>query len=128
MEKKLFLLLLFVFTLLHFSQSFAQPQQIHLSWNSTKNDATENTMAITWAENNLNNSVIKYGTDNKLLMAVKASPKYSDSGKIYIYKASLKGLRPGTTYYYRCGSDKRDGARNTPLKQHHLLALKVNLL
>jgi len=59
-KKYQFFFLFVVSSLFHSLQTFAQPQQIHLSWNSTKKDATENTMAITWADTNLNKGVIKY--------------------------------------------------------------------
>ncbi|MEJ7829979.1 MAG: FN3 domain-containing metallophosphoesterase family protein [Segetibacter sp.] len=108
---KKYLFLFVVSTLIHSFKTFAQPQQIHLSWNSTNKNATENTMAVTWADNNLNKGTIKYGTDSKFSKTGNAISKYNDSAKIYIYKATLKGLRPNTTYYYKCGSDE-DGWSN----------------
>ncbi|HUP12753.1 MAG TPA: metallophosphoesterase family protein, partial [Niastella sp.] len=85
---------------------FSQPQQIHLSWNSTKKDATENTMAITWADTNLVKGVISYRTHAGPRKTVAASSKYSESIKMYVYKAALTGLKANTSYTYKCGSDK----------------------
>ncbi|MCW3079872.1 metallophosphoesterase family protein [Segetibacter sp.] len=105
-KKNVFLVLSIVATLLFSVRTFAQPQQVHLSWNSVKKDATSNTMTVTWADNSQNKGLIKYGTHQQLMKTETATSKYSDSAKIYIYQATLKGLKPNTKYYYKCGSNR----------------------
>jgi 3',5'-cyclic AMP phosphodiesterase CpdA len=99
-----FIRLLIASTFLFSTITFAQTQGIHLSWNSNKIDVTTNTMAITWWGNKLNEGIVKYGTDNRLSHTQKAINRFSDKGKVNIYKTTLTHLNPNTIYYYQCGS------------------------
>jgi acid phosphatase type 7 len=101
------LIILYVLLALgQFSAAFAQPQNIHLSWNSTKKDATSNSMTITWSTDAQNKGTVKYATDKKLRLTQSTSGKYSADAGIYVYTATLNDLKPSTTYYYQCGSDQ----------------------
>ncbi len=105
MKRLLFLLTLAAF--INITRSYSQqPTGIHLSWNSSKAHSTENTMAITWFGDNPNEGIVKYGLDKGLSASQNTTPKYSESGKIYIYKVILTHLIPNSIYYYKCGSDK----------------------
>jgi hypothetical protein len=114
--KQIFPVLSIVAALLFSVQTFAQPQQVHLSWNSTKKKSTENTMTVTWADNNLNKNAVKFGTGGQLSKTQNAVTKFSETGKIYVYKATLKGLKPNTTYQYKCGSDKNGWSKEFSFK------------
>ncbi|MDQ6814653.1 MAG: metallophosphoesterase family protein [Bacteroidota bacterium] len=126
--KNVFLVLSAVATLLFSVQTFAQPQQIHLSWNSTAKNATENTMAITWADNHLTKGVVKFGMGSQLLKTENAAGKYSDTGKIYIYKATLKRLKPNTSYHYKCGSEKGGWSEDFTFKTAPALGSKSKFM
>lgn len=104
-KKSVFLVLSAIAILLSSEKTFAQPQQVHLSWNSTRKDATAHTMAVTWADNTQNKGAVKFGSDGQLSKTENATGKYSDSGKIYIYKATLRGLKANTSYRYKVGSN-----------------------
>ncbi|MEO6915681.1 MAG: metallophosphoesterase family protein [Chitinophagaceae bacterium] len=95
---------------------YGQPQQIHLSWNSESKDATATSMAVTWADTKGGEETIKYGAGTRLAKSVQASRKYSDSGKINLYKVTLKGLKPNTSYSYTCGSDKNGWSEHFSFK------------
>jgi predicted phosphodiesterase len=112
MKNNLLLFFLLVPGLLLPLRSAAQIQQTHLSWNIADKHATENTMAVTWSATHLDKGLVKYNTNKSLLKKQTAIGTYSDSAKIFIYKATLKNLKPNTTYYYKCGSDK-DGWSDT---------------
>jgi predicted phosphodiesterase len=127
-KKKIVLFLFIAAAVLLSSHAFAQPQQIHLSWNSPKPDATENTMAVTWADNNSIKGSVKFGTDHKLSGTKNANAKYSDSGKIYIYKATLTGLKPNAVYHYKCGSDKEGWSEEYSFKTAPPLGSKAKFI
>lgn len=101
-----YLILFILGILVNVTSSFAQPQQIHLSWNSSEKNAEANTMVVTWASENQTQSRVKYGTDKKLNLAQPATHKFLPNGKMYSYHASLNNLKPNTTYFYQCGSDQ----------------------
>lgn len=98
--------LFFLCSFLYPNFIFSQPQNIHLSWNSSEEDATAKTMAVTWSEDKSGKEYVQYGIDKKLRDKEKASSQFSDSAKVYIFKTTLLHLNPNTTYYYKCGSDK----------------------
>jgi predicted phosphodiesterase len=102
---KLFLFLFSLVTISLFKSANAQPSGIHLSWKSSNIHSTENTMTITWFNNHLAESSVKYGIDKHLLQKVKVKSNYSNDGKTYVYSVTLNNLKPGTAYYYSCGSD-----------------------
>jgi hypothetical protein len=105
-KKCVFLVLPIVATLLFTVRAFAQPQQVHLSWNSTQKNATENSMAVTWADTNLIKGVVSYRPNAGPWKTLTAASRYSDSTKMYVYKAAITGLTPNTSYQYKCGSEK----------------------
>lgn len=98
--------LLIIATLWQFNPSFSQVQNIHLSWNSTKKNATEETMSITWSDDKLNKGIVQYAVDSSLSESQQAEDEYSDDMQTYIFKATLQHLQPNTTYFYKCGSEK----------------------
>lgn len=104
---KPFIYIFILVTVFNHDLVWAQPSDIHLSWNSSKIHSTENTMAITWFNSKLVKSMVKYGTNKQLLQAVKANSKYSDDGKVYVYSVTLTNLKPNTSYHYSCGSDEQ---------------------
>ena len=98
---------LFVFiSLVIYIPAFSQVESVHLSWNSEKEQATEETMAITWFSKGLTRGMVKYGTDRKLLQSHPAVGTHSAFMNTYIYKADLTKLKTSTLYYYQCGSEK----------------------
>jgi predicted phosphodiesterase len=104
---KRILLVLGIAAILQFNTGNAQPNGIHLSWNSSKIHTAENTVTVTWLNNNLEKGMVNYGMENKLVYNTPAIQKYSDAGKTYVYSVTLTGLKPNTTYYYRCGAIKQ---------------------
>ncbi len=103
MKMKQFFLLLSLLAL-HAPALLAQPQQIHLSWNSMNKRATENTIAITWTNKYEEGAVVKFGTGKEMTQSAKAEGYFSDSINTNIFKVNLKNLKPNTIYYYKCGS------------------------
>lgn len=89
-----------------FPAAFAQPQNIHLSWNSTKKEATSTSMTITWSTDAQNKGLVKYARDKSLGLTQSTSEKHSAEADIYVYTATLQDLKPNTTYFYQCGSDQ----------------------
>lgn len=85
--------------------AFAQPQGIHLSWTNFKKQTTANSMTITWSTPAQHKSTVKYSTDKSLERTQQADETYSVNAKVYVYTTTLTNLKPGTTYYYQCGSD-----------------------
>ncbi|KAF6211623.1 hypothetical protein GE061_012136 [Apolygus lucorum] len=85
-----------------------QPEQVHLSFG-----ANEAELFITWVTQSPTaaSSVVQYGiTNTNELSAVGDSTKFVDGGwkgrKIYIHRVKLEGLKPNTTYVYRCGGEE----------------------
>ena len=86
----------------------AQVEGIHLSWNNDQGSATSQTIAITWLSDDKTDAIIKYGVDsNRLNSGAKGRKKYSDNLRTYVYKATIRKLKPGTFYYYRVGNTKK---------------------
>lgn len=94
-----------VFTFLAASLINAQPSLIHLSLQSkTRPDATS-PVTVTWcSDNSVGKQYVKYGVKTDPQKKMK-SFKNEINGKVVI-KAELKKLKPGTRYFYRCGSDE----------------------
>jgi predicted MPP superfamily phosphohydrolase len=104
---KLFLSLLTFAAILLTKPSYSQqPYDIHLSWNSAKAHATENSIVIAWSADNAAKGVVKYGLDKNLSDSQHTTPQLSESAKIYVHKATLTHLKSNTVYYYKCGSDE----------------------
>ncbi|MBF9254479.1 metallophosphoesterase family protein [Pontibacter sp. 172403-2] len=105
---KRIIFLLGICALLQCIPAFSQVRNIHLSWDSSKEDATGKTMAITWAKDDVSKGAVQYATDSSLSNShrTQATRAYSDAMQAYIYKATLKHLQPNTTYFYRCGSEE----------------------
>jgi predicted phosphodiesterase len=101
-----FISLITLFVLWEVTTSFALPRQIHLSWSSSDKDAAAKTMTITWASDQQNKGLVRYGTAKKLNLSRPATEKQSAEARMYIYTANLKNLKPNKTYYYQCGSDQ----------------------
>ncbi len=109
MKKALFGFFLVLAVALQFFSATAQPQNIHLSWNSNKKNATAKTMTLTWTTVTPNVAKVKYSTNADLAgpsKAAKAVSKFSEPAKVFVHKITIKNLHPGTTYYYQCGSDE----------------------
>jgi len=104
-NNKLTFTLFSILTVLFALPAYSQPQQIHLSWSSTKKNATENTIAVTWFDTNLVKGVISYQANAEAWKSVPAKSVYSESTKMHVYKVALTGLKPDTRYKYKCGSD-----------------------
>jgi len=74
----------------------AVPKQIHLSWQG----ATGSTMTVSW-RSTASTGKVEYGASQAYGQTVTAtSAAYQGS---YIHQAQLTGLKPATTYHYRCG-------------------------
>ena len=66
--------------------------------------------SIAWTTNTGGSSVVKYGTDANNLSQTAESP-YSDNekAKAQNHRVRLKGLNPGTTYYFQAVSGQGEG-------------------
>lgn len=105
MKLNRYLLILFNLTFLATPVLYSQPSLIHLSLKSkAKPDATA-PVTVTWySGNNTEKQFVKYGVTPEPGKRVKAMR--IDYNGSFIFNAGLKRLKPGATYYYRCGSDK----------------------
>jgi predicted phosphodiesterase len=107
-----FLYLLFILFVLPSQPIYAQAENIHLSF---KNEA----MAITWTSPDPQSQVLKYGLDLRHLnqeVAVQSAPIDGLPGS-FVFKALLKNLSPGATYFYKCGSGQTFTFKNRPKKR-----------
>lgn len=84
--------------------SFSQPEQIHLSLNGQNDSGKFTSMLVTWCSDSINDlQFVKYGTTSDLGSIVKVgSKKFHETA---IFSAAIRNLKPGTKYYYRCGSE-----------------------
>jgi 3',5'-cyclic AMP phosphodiesterase CpdA len=77
------------------------PQNIHLSW--TDNSST--TMTITWQTVSDVRSSVEYGINETELFSDTDAPSSLKTDYGIIHEKTIKGLQPGTGYYYRCGGN-----------------------
>ena len=68
-------------------------------------------MTVTWSAATENKGTVKYSTDNALRRIQQVAGKFSADAKIYVYTGTLTDLKPATTYYYQCGSDRQGGSK-----------------
>lgn len=86
---------------------FSKPRGIHLSWNQRGIEATPGSMGVTWMDDFRAPAMVRFGTDSADLdRKVRVMPRYSDALELYVLKATLRNLRPGTSYFYKVGSDE----------------------
>jgi len=103
------LLLLVAFTAL-WSEIYAQPKQVHLSWSGNKVN-TCTSMTVSWISEGMQTpEFVAYGTRISDLSPVKAQNTIVERRSFY--KVFLKDLKPSTTYIYRCGSDEKGWSEN----------------
>ncbi|HEY9161500.1 MAG TPA: fibronectin type III domain-containing protein [Desulfomonilia bacterium] len=77
------------------------PLNVHLSWT----EDPSSTMTITWLTKSENHSFVEYGMRETDLASRIDSPSSLKTDSGIIHEATVTGLKPGTEYYYRCGSD-----------------------
>ncbi len=77
------------------------PRNVHLSWT----EDPSSTMTVTWLTKFESQNFVEYGKKETDLTARTdgSSSLKTDSG--IINEATVRGLQPGTIYYYRCGSE-----------------------
>ena len=70
----------------------------------------DTTAVIAWTTNTGGSSIVHYGTDKGSLNQTAESP-YADNDKTAAqnHRVHLKGLKPGTTYYFRVSSGQGEG-------------------
>jgi predicted phosphodiesterase len=100
MKQLKLLLLMLIFSPIN--SDIEKPEHIHLSW--TQN-ATANTMAITWKTLTAGNDMVEFGHTENLGNFAKAEQSFSQACGRYINVVELKGLKPDTEYFYKCGRD-----------------------
>jgi len=66
--------------------------------------AKDTTATIAWSTNAKASTILKYGTDPKDLNKTAEAPWGGPTHRVY-----LRGLKPGTTYYYRVESTEAQG-------------------
>ena len=87
------------------SSLYAQPGQIHLSLADKKSARVTAPVIVTWGSDYASgNQYVKYGLKQNRMKAVKAR-KSALSGS-FVFNASLKNLKHGAGYFYRCGSEQ----------------------
>jgi 3',5'-cyclic AMP phosphodiesterase CpdA len=87
-----------------------QPDLIHLSLGTRKRFESLTPVIVTWnSEITAGKQYVRYGLTPETAMTVKAKRNDLD-GKL-VCNASLKKLKRGTRYYYRCGSDEAGWSR-----------------
>jgi phosphodiesterase/alkaline phosphatase D-like protein len=70
---------------------------------------------IRWTTNNPGGSdvhygIVQYGTDPKDLSQTAKSPiRLNQAQRYTTFRVRIEGLEPGTTYYYRVGSEESNG-------------------
>jgi len=82
------------------------PRNVRISWT----DDPRTTMTVTWETDFATGSVVTYGAGREIYRTAKGgkckslpgTPDYPNQ----VHTVTLKGLRPGTTYGYRCGNGK----------------------
>jgi len=86
------------------SASDAQPEMIHLGITGNSTSNTNPSISVTWCSGSgESEQFVKYGIS-------PAMGKIESAGKqsfheMVLFNASLKNLKPATTYYYQCGSE-----------------------
>ncbi len=70
----------------------------------------DTTAVIAWTTNTGGSSLVHYGTDKNSLNET-AESRYADNDKTTAqnHRVHLKGLKPGTTYYFRVSSGQGEG-------------------
>ncbi|HBC78643.1 MAG TPA: metallophosphoesterase, partial [Bacteroidales bacterium] len=97
-------LFLAAFAFLTASLLNAQPSLIHLSLQSTTVSAVTAPVTVTWCSDNTGDKqFVRYGSTPDRGKKMKAI-KNEFNGKS-LYHADFKKLKPGTRYFYKCGSD-----------------------
>ena len=82
----------------------AQPDLIHLSLGTKKSREVTAPVTVTWCnEKSSGPQFVKYGLTPETGNVVKA--RKNDFNSQIVFTATLKKLKGGTKYYYRCGSD-----------------------
>jgi acid phosphatase type 7 len=88
----------------------AQPSQIHLSLQSALSPSATAPVTVTWcSDNTAGKQFVRYGVTadpGKKMKAIRGE----FNGKA-IFNAELKNLKPGTRYFYKCGSDAAGWSR-----------------
>jgi 3',5'-cyclic AMP phosphodiesterase CpdA len=102
---------LVIFSLAVVISVVAQPQHIHLSWNSIKKNATSTTIAVTWTDTVLYKGKVRFGSDSMLSLNQQAVAHYGAETRLQVYTSVLKKLNAGTRYFYQCGSDEKGWSR-----------------
>lgn len=96
---------LFALTFMASSVIDAQPSLVHLSLQSTSSPDATAPVTVTWCSDNTGGKqYVKYGLTADPGKKMKAF-KNEFNGKA-LFNADLKKLKPGTKYFYRCGSDE----------------------
>jgi hypothetical protein len=83
------------------------PRNVRLSWTG----APATTMTVAWDTDFPGESVVEFGAGDKLGQvakgaASKALPGYPEGWPEQVHAVTLKDLKPGATYKYRCGDGK----------------------
>ncbi len=87
------------------SSLYSQPGQIHLSLADKKSPKETAPVLVTWcSDNSSGNQYIQYGLTESRMKERKAA-NTNFSGRL-VFNAALKNLKTGSSYFYRCGSDK----------------------
>lgn len=89
---------------------YSQPSMIHLGLGSGLKKGKPAPVTVTWtSENSSGTQNLVFGPKPDPSKTVKASETSYSGGTVY--SAELEGLRPGRTYYYKCGSDTEGWSR-----------------
>ena len=84
---------------------YGQPDLIHLSLGARKRFESKTPVNVTWcSEMSPGMQYVKYGPTPETALTVKAKRDELD-GRL-VLSASLRKLKGGTKYFYRCGSDE----------------------
>ncbi len=86
--------LLLGLALLAFQVAAGQPSQVHMTWQSDPRYS----ITISWRTSSERPSVVEYGTDASYGFRAEGIPAQ-------VHHVMLQGLRPGTLYHFRCGSE-----------------------
>lgn len=82
----------------------AQPDLIHLSLGAKKSREVTSPVTVTWCNEQASGSqFVKYGLTPETGNSFKA--REHDFNNRFVFSVTLKKLKGGTKYYYRCGSD-----------------------
>ena len=81
------------------------PSQVHLAFGGSDTNGDASAMTISWATpTRTANSTVKYGTSADALSHVASgkSVSYLEGAMVHNH-VTIKGLKPGATYFYSCG-------------------------